>query len=96
MVKRKKDAISGGDASAEDRMYADIYDAVMEHRLPPQTKLTEQAFCDIYKLARHNVRKVLARLAGDGLIDLEPKRGAFLATPSPHEAPDMFELRQPL
>ena len=96
MVKRKKDAIVGGDSSAEDRMYADIYDAVMEHRLLPQAKLTEQAFCDIYKLARHNVRKVLARLAGDGLVDLEPNRGAFIANPLPKEAEEMFELRQTL
>lgn len=80
----------------EGRMYADIYDAVMEHRLPPQTKLTEQVLCDIYGLARHNVRKVLAQLAADGLVELSPNRGAFIANPTPQEANEMFELRQSL
>jgi DNA-binding GntR family transcriptional regulator len=80
----------------ESRMYADIYDAVMEHRLPPLTKLTEQSLCEIYGLARHNVRKVLSQLANEGLVDLEPNRGAFIASPSAKEAGDMFELRQAL
>lgn len=80
----------------EERMYFEIYDAIMEHRLPAATKLTEQALGEIYGLARHNVRKVLARLAADGLVDLEPNRGAYIASPTEQEAHDMFELRQTL
>jgi DNA-binding GntR family transcriptional regulator len=52
--------------------------------------------CQIYDLARHNVRKVLALLAADGLVDLEHNRGAFIASPTPEEAQEMFELRQSL
>ena len=96
MVTRIKSKPASSTDKDERRMYADIYDAVMEHRLPPQTKLTEQTLCDIYGLARHEVRKVLAQLAADGLVDLEPNRGAFIASPSPQEANEMFELRQTL
>jgi DNA-binding GntR family transcriptional regulator len=77
-------------------MYFEIYDAIMEHRLPAGTKLTEQALTEIYGLARHNVRKVLVKLAADGLVDLEPNRGAYIASPTEQEAHDMFELRQTL
>ncbi len=77
-------------------MYVDIYGAIMEHRLPPGTKLTEQALGDIYGLARHPVRRVLARLAADGVVDLERNRGAYIASPGEREAEDMFELRQVL
>ena len=77
----------------EERIYQDIYDAIMEHRLPPRTKLTEQVLCQIYDSARHTVRKVLTRLAGEGMVDLEANRGAFIASPSPTEVRDMFELR---
>ncbi|HJV84124.1 MAG TPA: GntR family transcriptional regulator [Noviherbaspirillum sp.] len=80
----------------EERMYLEIYDAIMEHRLPAGTKLTEQALGGIYGMARHNVRKVLTKLAADGLVDLEPNRGAFIASPGEQEAHDMFELRQTL
>jgi DNA-binding GntR family transcriptional regulator len=79
--------------AVEERMYQDIYDAIMEHRLPPRTKLTEQTLCQIYDTARHTVRKVLARLAAEGMVDLEANRGAFIASPSPAEVRDMFELR---
>lgn len=73
---------AGARMSLEERMYHEIYDAIMEHRLPPRTKLTEHALCEIYATARHTVRKVFSRLAADGLVDLEPNRGAFIAAPS--------------
>ncbi|MGT2494857.1 GntR family transcriptional regulator [Cupriavidus basilensis] len=62
-------------------MYSRLYDAIMEHRLPPRTKLTEHSLCEIYATARHTVRKVLAHLAADGMVDLEPNRGAFYRQP---------------
>ncbi|NEX62559.1 GntR family transcriptional regulator [Noviherbaspirillum sp. 17J57-3] len=84
------------DVAPEEQMYYEIYDGIMEHRLPAGTKLTEQALSEIYEIARHSVRKVLSRLAADGLVDLEPNRGAFIASPDEREAEDMFELRQVL
>ena len=83
-----------GHGQAEESMYRDVYDAIMEHRLPPRTKLTEQVLCQIYDTARHTVRKVLTRLSTEGLVELEANRGAFIASPSSSEARDMFELRQ--
>ena len=80
----------------DERMYLEIYDAIMEHRLPAGTKMAEQTLGEIYGLARHHVRKVLARLAADGLVDIEPNRGAYIASPGAEEAHDMFELRQTL
>ncbi len=79
--------------AVEERIYQDIYDAIMEHRLPPRTKLTEQVLCQIYDSARHTVRKVLSRLSAEGMVDLEANRGAFIACPSTTEIRDMFELR---
>ncbi|GGX86819.1 FCD domain-containing protein [Massilia dura] len=84
------------DIAPEERMYLDVYDAIMSHRLTAGTKLTEQALGEIYGMARHHVRRVLARLAADGLVDLEPNRGAYIASPGEREAEDMFELRQVL
>lgn len=83
-------------ATPEDRMYLEIYDAIMEHRLPAGTKLTEEGLGHIYGLARHPVRRVLAKLAADGLVDIERNRGAFIASPDDAEAQEMFELRQAL
>jgi len=80
----------------EERMYLDIYDAIMEHRLPAATRLTEEGLGEIYGLARHTVRRVLARLAADGLVDLARNRGAHIASPGEREAAEMFEVRRML
>jgi len=88
--------LSDAGTDKEQRMYRDIYDAIMDHRLPARTKLTEQSLSEIYDMARHGVRKVLNQLAADGVVDLEPNRGAFIASPDEKEAEDMFELRQSL
>jgi DNA-binding GntR family transcriptional regulator len=80
----------------EERMYLEIYDAIMEHRLPAGTKLTEEGLGEIYGLARHTVRRVLSRLAADGLVDLARNRGATIASPGEKEAHEMFEVRRML
>ena len=76
-----------------ERMYAEIYHAIMGMKLAPETKLTEKDLCEIYGLPRHQVRQVLAKLESDGLVDIKANRGAFIANPSEHEAREMFEVR---
>src|SRR5450830_570389 len=93
LVPHPRHAVREPSPAVEERIYQDIYDAIMEHRLPPRTKLTEQVLCQIYDTARHTVRKVLSRLASEGMVDLEANRGAFIASPSSTEVKDMFELR---
>ena len=76
-----------------DQMYAEIYHAIMGMKLAPKTKLTERDLCEIYRLPRHQVRQVLAKLESDGLVDIHANRGAFIANPSEIEAREMFEVR---
>ncbi|MFZ9315514.1 MAG: GntR family transcriptional regulator [Burkholderiaceae bacterium] len=76
-----------------ERMYAEIYHAIMGMRLAPETKLTEKDLCEIYGLPRHQVRQVLAKLESDGLVDIKANRGAFIANPTEQEAREMFEVR---
>ncbi|MFZ9958277.1 MAG: GntR family transcriptional regulator [Burkholderiaceae bacterium] len=79
-----------------ERMYAEIYHAIMGMRLAPETKLTEKDLCEIYGLPRHQVRQVLAKLESDGLVDIKANRGAFIANPTEQEAREMFEVRMML
>lgn len=77
-----------------DRVYADIFDAVMDHRLLPGAKLTEVALCKIFSCSRATVRAALAQLAHDKIVVLKPNRGAFVWRPSQAEMRDVFELRR--
>ncbi len=79
---------------AEEAIAAAITAAVSEQRLPAGTKLGEQALSDLFGCNRANVRRALATLATQHVVELRPNRGAFVATPSPREAREVFEARR--
>src|SRR6187549_1942432 len=80
----------------EDRIYASVFDSVMNQRLPPGTKLPEAALCELFQVKRAVVRKVLQRLAHDRIVDLRPNKGAVVASPTPQETRQIFEARRSL
>lgn len=81
-------------ASATQRIVDSITLAIVERRLMPGTKLSEQKIADIFKVSRTLVRQALNQLCRDQLVVLEPARGAFVATPTVEEARQLFEVRK--
>jgi DNA-binding GntR family transcriptional regulator len=79
--------------TSEDSIYERILAAIFEHRLPPGTKLGEDRLASIFGVSRARVRRVLPRLAHEGVVTLEPNRGAFVTKPSVEEARDVFQAR---
>ncbi|SPH16700.1 HTH-type transcriptional regulator LutR [Defluviimonas aquaemixtae] len=79
--------------SPEDIIVASVIDAISEQRLPAGAKLGEQALSDLFSCNRANVRRALASLAAQHVVELRPNRGAFVMTPSPKEARDVFQAR---
>lgn len=71
-----------------------IRTAILEHRLAPGAKLTEAQLCEVFGVKRGPIRQALAQLATDRLVDLEPNRGAFVASPTLQEVHEVFELRR--
>ena len=83
-----------GVQSGADSMYERIFNAILEHRLPPGAKLGEDKLGAIFGVSRARVRQVLARLAHEGIVTVQPNRGAFVAEPSIGQARDLFEARR--
>ena len=75
------------------RIVASITGAIVERRLMPGTKLTEQKIADIFDVSRTIVRQALNQLSREHLVVLEPARGASVAMPSIEEARQVFEVR---
>ena len=79
-----------------DRVYDDIFDAVMDRRLLPGAKLTEATLCSVFDCTRATVRAALAQLALDKIVLIEPNRGAFVWQPQAKETRDVFAMRRAL
>src|SRR5260370_26892071 len=81
-------------AATAESIASNIREAILEHRLAPGAKLTEAQLCEVFDVKRGTVRLALAQLAGERLVDLEPNRGAFVASPSVQEVHEVFEMRR--
>ncbi|ALD93177.1 GntR family transcriptional regulator [Cupriavidus gilardii CR3] len=83
-------------AEADTRIYQAIFDGVLNHRLTPGTKLPEPELCQLFGVGRAVVRRVLEKLAHDGIVALRPNKGAVIAEPTPEETGQIFEARRAL
>lgn len=71
-----------------------ILDAIADQRLRAGTKLGEQALSDLFHCNRAHVRRALATLTAYRVVDHLPNRGAFVATPTPDDARNIFQARR--
>jgi DNA-binding GntR family transcriptional regulator len=82
--------------SSKVDIYDRIYDAIVEHRLMPGTKLAEEKVAELFAVSRTQVKGVLQRLAVEQLVTMIPNRGAFVTTPTADEARDVLAVRRTL
>jgi len=96
---RRKSVIAGtngrskASALLDDQVYRRIYEAIGGQELPPGTRLREDQMRQIFGVSRARIRKVFSRLAFEGLVQIEPNRGASVARPSAEEARETFAAR---
>jgi GntR family transcriptional regulator, rspAB operon transcriptional repressor len=64
---------------AADQVYRFLRDAIITCRLEPNEAISENRICGIFKISRSPVRTAITRLAEDGLIEIYPQRGTFVA-----------------
>ncbi len=79
------------------RIYEALRHAIIALRLEPGAALDETALCRQFKVSRTPVREALIRLASEGLVELQPNRGAkmaslqFIDVVDHYEAMDVFQ-----
>jgi DNA-binding GntR family transcriptional regulator len=78
----------------DDKVHDRIHAAIAAQELPPGTRLREDQMRQIFGVSRARIRKVFSRLAFEGLVAIEPNRGASVAKPSPEEARENFAARR--
>ena len=78
----------------DSEMYERVISAILDHRLPPGTKLVEDKLASAFGVSRTRIRPVLVRLANEQVVTLIPNRGATVAQPTEQEAHEVFEVRR--
>jgi DNA-binding GntR family transcriptional regulator len=77
-----------------DVIHQRVLTAIVEHRLPPGTKLGEERLAKTFGVSRTQIRQVLERLSHDSIVTVQPNRGAFVSSPSVDEAREVFAARR--
>ena len=69
---------------------------ILEGERPGGQRLIEQELTARFGVARHTLRAALRTLAAEGLVRVEPNRGARVARLSVEEIVQLYELRTAL
>jgi DNA-binding GntR family transcriptional regulator len=85
---------AGESALSVDQIHERILSAILEHRLPPGTQLVEHKLAGLFDVSRTKVREAIGRLVHDRIATNFPNRGAFITSPTPDEAREVFATRR--
>ena len=94
LKKQPRAGKAGRSGTQDDIVYAHIFEAILEQRLAPGTKLSEEALGEIFGVSRTIIRRALSRLAHESVVLLRPNRGAVVASPTVEEARQVFFSRR--
>jgi DNA-binding GntR family transcriptional regulator len=82
--------------STVDALAAALRARILDGELVGGTRLREQELTAAYGVARHSVRAALRALAAEGLVHIEPNRGASVAALTADDVRGLYELRTAL
>ena len=65
---------------------------IVESKLAPGSKVPEKALCEQFNVSRTPMREALKVLAAEGLVRLEPNRGAWVTSITEDEVNEVFPV----
>ncbi|MBF6058490.1 GntR family transcriptional regulator [Thiomicrorhabdus heinhorstiae] len=78
----------------EQVIYDRLFDVILEQKLQPGARLTEEPLAEIFGVSRTIIRRVLLRLSHEGVVEIKPNVGASVVMTSPEEVAQFFEARK--
>lgn len=80
--------------TSEEYIYNLIKDKIIKRELFPKNKIIELQLAEETGISRTPIRKALQKLSYEGLIELIPNRGAFVASPTLKEIISVYECKK--
>ena len=81
-------------AALAPRLAEAIRDRLISGELKPGQRLSEAALSADFAVSRNSLREAFRLLTKDGLLQHEPNRGVFVATPSMASIIDIYRVRR--
>lgn len=79
--------------SLKQIVYQHIKEAIFQRKMTPGFQLIETDISNQLQVSRTPIREAFQQLAKEGLVDIIPYRGAFIANPSHEEIKDICHAR---
>lgn len=83
-------------SNSADRAYSLIEGRIVQIKYPPGFVVSEQQLCEELGISRTPVREALRRLAVDKLLEILPRKGAFVTKVEVKDYLHLLDLRQQL
>ncbi|SMO93205.1 GntR family transcriptional regulator [Paracoccus laeviglucosivorans] len=78
--------------SLHEELTQTLRDLIIHGHLPPGVKVPEKELCEQYSVSRTPLREALKVLANDGLVVLEPNRGARVSLITKQDLDEVFPV----
>ena len=83
-----------GNGSIQARVIAEMRRRIISGDLPPDVNLSELALAEEFGVSRTPVREAFKQLQTEGLVEIRPRVGTFVTTPSRREITELFEMKE--
>ncbi len=87
--------LAGADLGAE-RLVGELRQRIVNHDLPPGSRLREQGLANEFGVSRARIREAFGILEERGLIERIPNRGAIVTRLEVDKVKELFEVREAL
>jgi DNA-binding GntR family transcriptional regulator len=81
---------------ATDEVYDAIRQAILSHLFQPGERLQIEEIAQKLGVSLTPVRHAIQQLAAEGLVDIHPRSGTYVATLSPRDIEETFHIRRAL
>lgn len=80
--------------SMQARVSAEVRQRIIDGDIEPGAPVSELALAEEFGVSRTPVREALKQLQTEGLVEIRPRVGTFVTTPSRREITELFEMKE--
>jgi DNA-binding GntR family transcriptional regulator len=86
--------VASSNGSIQGRLIEEIRRRIIAGEISPGVNISELAIAEEFGVSRTPVRETFKQLQTEGLIEIRPRVGTFVTTPSRREITELFQMKE--